>query len=227
MAEAKPSTSAFSESCEAEDFTCSVCQEIFQKPVRTHNCQHVFCRNCLLMAVKASGAHCPLCRGVLSRWETTTPTRASDIAMTMKILLQACMYCGKQVKLSLMRLHYKSCRSYQEEFGTVPAGLQLQSDPPTAKQSNTMYKCPLCSQRDLNRKALLDHCNVMHHFEVAEAVCPICSVLPMGDANYTSRNIVEHLYARHQFNYEDFMNVSVEEEAQFQAAIEESFQYFF
>ncbi|KAG8567736.1 hypothetical protein GDO81_013759 [Engystomops pustulosus] len=227
MAEAKALTSVFSENHEAEDFSCSVCQEIFQTPVRTQTCQHVFCRKCLLMAIKASGAHCPLCRGTLSRWERSAPTRASDIELKMRILSLGCTYCGKPVKLSYMRLHYKSCKSYQEEFGTASKDTKLQSDPFSTKPSDTTYKCPLCQHGDLNRKALLDHCNFMHYFEVAEAVCPICSALPCGDASQITGNIVGHLNARHQFNYEEFMNVYLDEEAQFQAAIEKSYQFFY
>ncbi|XP_073533063.1 E3 ubiquitin-protein ligase RNF138 [Phyllobates terribilis] len=230
MAEAKPSTSVVSGSSQLEDFRCSVCQEIFQTPVRTHNCRHVFCRKCLLMAFKAGGAHCPLCRGALSQWEGTTPTRATDLEAKMKTLYHACVFCGRQVKLSYMRIHYKSCKSYQEEFGTAPRVSHLfASDQSTSviNRLDSIYKCPLCPQGNLNRKTLLDHCNVMHYFEVAQAVCPICSMLPGGDANFASRNIVGHLNARHQFNYEDFMNVRDDEEAQLQAAIEKSSQYFY
>ncbi|XP_069815749.1 E3 ubiquitin-protein ligase RNF138 [Dendropsophus ebraccatus] len=227
MAEASAITAVFSETYEPEDFSCSICQDIFQTPVRTHNCQHVFCRKCLLMAIKASGAHCPLCRGALHRWERSAPTRASDIEMKMRILSLGCTYCGKPVKLSSMRLHYKTCRSYQEEFGIAPKDSKVQSNPYTTKPLETSYKCPLCHQGNLNRKALLDHCNFMHYFEVAEAVCPICSALPGGDACHATGNIVGHLNARHQFNYEEYMNVYLDEEAQFQAAIEKSYQFFY
>ncbi|XP_066434952.1 E3 ubiquitin-protein ligase RNF138 [Eleutherodactylus coqui] len=227
MAEAKAGSSVLSEDPDPEDFTCPVCQEIFQTPVRTHNCQHVFCRKCLLLAIKASGAHCPLCRAALCRWERSAPTRAAGIEMKMRIVSQSCTYCGKGVKLSHMRLHYKSCRCYQEEFGIAPKDLKLQSDPHATKQFDAVYECPLCPQGSLNRKALLDHCNFTHHYEVAEAVCPICSTLPCGDTIHTTGNIVAHLNARHQFNYEEFMNVHLDEEAQFQAAIEKSYDSFY
>ncbi|XP_075067457.1 E3 ubiquitin-protein ligase RNF138-like isoform X2 [Mixophyes fleayi] len=185
MAEATASTS-----CEKEDFSCPVCQEIFQTPVRTQSCQHVFCRKCLLMAVKASGAHCPLCRGALCRWERSTPTRASDIEMKMRSCSVGCMYCEKQVRLE------------------------------------STYNCPLCPQQSLDRRALLDHCNFLHYFEVMEAVCPICSSLPWGDPNQRTGNIVGHLNVRHRFNYEEYMNIYLDEEAQFRAAVEKSYQAF-
>ncbi|XP_077126525.1 E3 ubiquitin-protein ligase RNF138-like [Ranitomeya variabilis] len=228
MAEAKPSTSVVSHSFELEAFRCPLCQEIFKTPVRTHDCHHVFCRKCLLIAVGARGPHCPLCRAALYKWEGTTPTRACDIEAMMKTLSHACLYCRRQVKLSYTRVHYKSCKRHQEEFAGAPRVSQvLASDQGPTKQLDLLYKCPLCEQGNLNRKDLLDHCNAMHSLEVAQAVCPICSVLPGGNDHYASRNFVGHLNARHQFNYGDFMNVCDEEEAQLQAAIEESSEFFY
>ncbi|KAM3929177.1 E3 ubiquitin-protein ligase RNF138 [Leptodactylus fuscus] len=222
MAEAVPSTSEVSENLDADDFICSVCQEIFQTPVRTQDCQHVFCRKCLLKAIKVTGAHCPFCRGELRKWERSMPLRASDLEMKMRNHSLDCTYCGKRVKLSYMRLHYKACKSYMEEFGTAPKDSKPQSDPFAIKQLGKTYKCPLCPQGNFNRKALLDHCNVIHYSEVVEAVCPICVSLPGGDPAQTTKNFVAHLNLRHQFNYEDYMNVNLDEDAQFQAAVEKS-----
>ncbi|XP_063781056.1 E3 ubiquitin-protein ligase RNF138 isoform X2 [Pseudophryne corroboree] len=209
MAETTASTSSFPASREMQDFNCPVCQEIFQTPVRTQSCQHLFCRKCFLMAVKASGAHCPLCRGAISRWERATPTRASDIELEMRSRSMECLYCGKQVKLSYMRLHYKSCKRYQEEFGTTSKYAKVQSSTYTTKPLEATYNCPLCPQQTLTRRALLDHCNFMHYFEVVKAVCPICTFLPWGDPIQATGNIVGHLNARHQFSYEDFMLINL------------------
>ncbi|XP_069588423.1 E3 ubiquitin-protein ligase RNF138 [Ranitomeya imitator] len=280
MAEAKPSTSVVSHSSELEAFRCPLCQEIFKTPVRTHDCHHVFCRQCLLIAVGARGPHCPLCRGALYKWETTSPTRACDIEAMMKSLSHACLYCRRQVKLSYTRLHYKSCKRHQEEFAGAPRVSQvLASDQGPTRQLGLLYQCPLCEQGNLTRKDLLDHCNSLllktalfllppspmtapperisaHQCNdkkntlpikpfptegrlsslcwllppfhmVLQEECPICSVLPVGNANYVSRNIVGHLNARHQFSYGDFMNVCDDEEAPLQAAIEESSAFFY
>ncbi|KAM9307725.1 E3 ubiquitin-protein ligase RNF138 [Gastrophryne carolinensis] len=208
--------------CDAEDFCCPICQEIYQTPVRTQSCQHVFCRKCLLKAIKASGALCPLCRGTLSRWERSAPTRASDIETEMRTFSAACTYCGKLAKLSYMRLHYKSCRSYQEEYGLAPKITNVQHNAIVPKPPETTYKCPLCPQEKLTRQTLLDHCIFMHYFEDGEAVCPICSSLPWGNPTRVTGSIVAHLNARHQFSYEEYMNVYLDEEAQYQAAIEKS-----
>ncbi|XP_068090834.1 E3 ubiquitin-protein ligase RNF138 [Hyperolius riggenbachi] len=214
-----------SSACNTEDFCCPVCQEIFQTPVRTQSCQHVFCRRCFVAAIKASGAHCPLCRGPLHRSERSAPTRASDIEAGMRALSSGCTYCGKQMKLSYMRLHYKSCRSYQEEFGSASKETKMQNTTDaTTRPLDTTYKCPLCAQENLNRQALLDHCIFVHYFEDGDAVCPVCSSLPWSNHSQVTPNIVAHLNARHRFSYEEFMNVNLDEEAQYQAAVERSCQ---
>ncbi|XP_077348742.1 E3 ubiquitin-protein ligase RNF138 isoform X1 [Lithobates pipiens] len=223
MEEATASSSA-ALSHDKEDFCCPICQEIFQTPVRIESCQHVFCRKCFMSAVKASGARCPLCRGAICRRERSAPTRASDIEIEMRTHSAGCMYCGKQVKLSCMRLHYKSCKSYQEEYGIAPKEPRGENTDGACatKPMETTYTCPLCPQQDLNRQALLDHCIFMHYFEDGEAVCPICCTLPWGNPGQETANIVAHLNSRHRFSYEEFMNVYLDEDAQYQAAIDKS-----
>ncbi|KAG8442097.1 hypothetical protein GDO86_011044 [Hymenochirus boettgeri] len=114
---------------QTENYLCPVCQEILQTPVRTQYCQHVFCRKCFLMAMKSGGAYCPLCRGPVCKRERSTPDRASDIDFEMRRLSGGCMYCRKQVKLYYMKLHYKSCRKYQEEYGISPKNQTIQISP--------------------------------------------------------------------------------------------------
>ncbi|KAE8598658.1 hypothetical protein XENTR_v10016895 [Xenopus tropicalis] len=207
-----------------EEYICPVCQEILQTPVRTQTCQHVFCRKCFLMAMKSGGANCPLCRGPVSKSERSAPARASDIDLEMRMLLGGCMYCGKQVKLHYMKLHYKSCRKYQEEYGLSPKDPTIQKDQKSTKCQDPKYKCPLCSEQNLSQRSLLEHCNNVHYYQEVEMVCPICATLPWGDPIQTTGNIIAHLNARHRFNYQEFMNIHLDEEAQFQKAIENSYK---
>ncbi|EAX01283.1 ring finger protein 138, isoform CRA_d, partial [Homo sapiens] len=54
--------------------------------------------------------------------------------------------------------------------------------------------------------------------------CPICVSLPWGDPSQITRNFVSHLNQRHQFDYGEFVNLQLDEETQYQTAVEESFQ---
>ncbi|KAM4689457.1 E3 ubiquitin-protein ligase RNF138-like [Discoglossus pictus] len=114
MAEANSSSPDYLD----EDFYCPVCQEVLQTPVKTINCEHIFCRKCFLTAMKTSGAHCPLCRSPVKKKERFVPTRAANIEAEMRTRSGHCKCCGKLVKYHLMRRHYKTCWEYQEEFGT-------------------------------------------------------------------------------------------------------------
>ncbi|XP_059106556.1 E3 ubiquitin-protein ligase RNF138-like [Peromyscus eremicus] len=101
-------------------------------------------------------------------------------------------------------------QAYQEEGNASPP------DQPT-------FDCPLCEEVNMTRQHLLDHCNSNHRAHVVPVICPICLSLPWGDPTQLTRNFVSHLNQRHQFDYEDFVNLQLDEETQYQIAIEESF----
>ena len=86
------------------------------------------------------------------------------------------------------------------------------------------FKCPLCQESNFTRQRLLDHCNSNHLFQIVPVTCPICVSLPWGDPSQVTRNFVSHLNQRHQFDYGEFVNLQLDEETQYQTAVEESFQ---
>ncbi|XP_056679834.1 E3 ubiquitin-protein ligase RNF138 isoform X7 [Monodelphis domestica] len=86
------------------------------------------------------------------------------------------------------------------------------------------FKCPLCQEANFTRQRLLDHCNNSHLFQIVPVTCPICVSLPWGDPSQITRNFVSHLNQRHQFDYGEFVNLQLDEETQYQTAVEESYQ---
>ncbi|XP_043363851.1 E3 ubiquitin-protein ligase RNF138 isoform X7 [Dermochelys coriacea] len=218
MAE-EPATICFNE----EDFYCPVCQEVFKTPVRTVTCQHVFCRKCFLTAIRESGTHCPLCRGTVTKKERSCPKRALDVENNMKKLSGCCRCCEKQVRFSRMRHHYKTCKKYQDEYGvpSVIPNFQISQDS-TGNSAHPTFKCPLCQETNFTRQHLLDHCNNRHLYQIVPVICPICVSLPWADPSQVTRNLVSHLNLRHQFDYGEFVNLQLDEETQYQNAVEES-----
>ncbi|KAM4029159.1 E3 ubiquitin-protein ligase RNF138-like isoform 2-T2 [Anomaloglossus baeobatrachus] len=83
-----------------EDFYCPICMDIFQTPVSLSECHHTFCRKCILRAIKSVGPHCPLCRGPITRKETTFPKRSMEKEEAMKKHLTKCKSCGKLCNLT-------------------------------------------------------------------------------------------------------------------------------
>ncbi|XP_022533894.2 E3 ubiquitin-protein ligase RNF138 [Astyanax mexicanus] len=120
-------TSADSE----EDYDCPICQEVFKTPVRTKSCRHVFCKSCFETAVKSQGAHCPMCRSPVSE----KACKAKDVQQRMRERSSRCRACGAVKFLSKMRLHYKSCRKYKEEYGPI-------SDAPPPPSSQNPVQIP-------------------------------------------------------------------------------------
>ncbi|XP_055272992.1 E3 ubiquitin-protein ligase RNF138 isoform X2 [Moschus berezovskii] len=241
MAEELSAATSYTE----DDFYCPVCQEVLKTPVRTAACQHVFCRKCFLTAMRESGIHCPLCRGNVTRRERACPERALDLENIMRKFSGSCRCCAKQIKFYRMRHHYKSCKKYQDEYGvssSIIPNFQISqdsvgnrsetsaSDNTETYQENTSssghptFKCPLCQESNFTRQRLLDHCNSNHLFQIVPVTCPICVSLPWGDPSQVTRNFVSHLNQRHQFDYGEFVNLQLDEETQYQTAVEESFQ---
>ncbi|XP_054393744.1 E3 ubiquitin-protein ligase RNF138 isoform X2 [Pongo abelii] len=203
-----------------------------------------FCRKCFLTAMRESGAHCPLCRGNVTRRERACPERALDLENIMRKFSGSCRCCAKQIKFYRMRHHYKSCKKYQDEYGvsSIIPNFQISqdsvgnrsetstSDNTETYQENTSssghptFKCPLCQESNFTRQRLLDHCNSNHLFQIVPVTCPICVSLPWGDPSQITRNFVSHLNQRHQFDYGEFVNLQLDEETQYQTAVEESFQ---
>lgn len=52
----------------SEDHECSVCMDVFFKPVILRVCGHIFCQNCLHeIAIISENRRCPLCRTVFAQ----------------------------------------------------------------------------------------------------------------------------------------------------------------
>ncbi|XP_037237155.1 E3 ubiquitin-protein ligase RNF138 isoform X2 [Falco rusticolus] len=204
-----------------------------------------FCRKCFLTAIRESGTHCPLCRGSVTKKERTYPKRALDVENSMKKASGGCRCCEKQVRFSWMRQHYKTCKKYQDEYGvsSIIPNLQISQDSTGNSRSDAIsdngemssnqilqgetsghptFKCPLCQEANFTRQRLLDHCNNRHLYQIVPVICPICVSLPWADTNQVTRNLVSHLNLRHRFDYGEFVNLQLDEEAQYQNAVQES-----
>lgn len=195
-----------------DDFYCPVCQEVLKTPVRTAACQHVFCRKCFLTAMRESGIHCPLCRGSVTRRERACPERALDLENIMRKFSGSCRCCSKKIKFYRMRHHYKSCKKYQDEYG-VSSGIQNFAD-----------KISQDSVRNSNRSETSTSDNTETYQENTSSSghptfkCPLCQ-----ESNFTRQRLLDHCNSNHLFQIVP-VNLQLDEETQYQTAVEESFQ---
>lgn len=79
-----------------------------------------------------------------------------------------------------------------------------------AKNRQT-FKCPFCSESNLERKGLLEHVNKKHKRQAG--VCPICVVQEYGDPNYVSSNLGQHLNMRHQYDLDTYTDYDLDDDA--------------
>ena len=144
-----------------------------------------------------------------------------------------------------MRHHYKSCKKYQVEYGvsSVIPNIKISQDSvrsinrseasasdntetyqeDTNSSGHPTFKCPLCQESHFTRQCLLDHCNSNHLFQIVPVTHPICVSVPWVDPCQITRNVISHLSHRHQFDEGEFVNLQLDEETQYQTAVEESF----
>uniref|UniRef100_UPI00398EF5EE E3 ubiquitin-protein ligase RNF114-like isoform X2 n=1 Tax=Pristiophorus japonicus TaxID=55135 RepID=UPI00398EF5EE len=185
------------------DFECPVCLQVLDKPIRTL-CGHVFCQGCHQTNFRLN-RKCPICRGPISR----TERRDTEIEKRMVTKRGNCRGCDIEVCLSDMRAHMRACSKYLEDFGQ-PSGPSMQPQPTPASHgyigpNRLTYTCPYCQATNYDICGLVQHCCANHYSDRRQVVCPICASMPWGDANYYSRNFINHLMLRHQFSYDFFV----------------------
>ncbi|XP_078543488.1 E3 ubiquitin-protein ligase RNF125 isoform X1 [Lissotriton helveticus] len=186
---------------EPSAFYCSVCLEVLCRPVRTR-CGHVFCRSCLAASVQSNSYACPYCRAHLS----AEGAPAADIIKKMKTVFQNCEECKQKVCLSDMRDHLNMCEDYLKKYGPL-------QELGNCLASECFYACPYCQPVvELDEDGLVQHCLSNHGTERRLVVCPICQLIPGGDPSYMS-TLAKHLHDRHSLYYEDYIDISIVEEA--------------
>lgn len=111
-----------------------------------------------------------------------------------------------------MRHHYKSCKKYQDEYG-VSSGIQNFAD-----------KISQDSVRNSNRSETSTSDNTETYQENTSSSghptfkCPLCQ-----ESNFTRQRLLDHCNSNHLFQIVP-VNLQLDEETQYQTAVEESFQ---
>ncbi|XP_054837888.1 E3 ubiquitin-protein ligase RNF114 [Eublepharis macularius] len=188
-------------------FTCPVCLEVFESPVRAP-CGHVFCMPCIQECLKPKKPVCGVCRSTLSYG-----SRALDLEKQIEMTETTCNGCSKKMYLSKLRSHVASCLKYQNY---IMEGVRaVTKDPPQDTRSvpnRFTFPCPYCNERNLDQEGLVEHCRKYHSMDAKRVVCPICASMPWGDPSYRSANFMEHLQRRHRFSYDTFVDYDADED---------------
>jgi hypothetical protein len=71
---------------ECEEYTCSICQDIFRNPVVTNCCLQTFCEQCINEWLETNKT-CPYDRKPLNRSELSSPPRSVNLILHNRKLL--------------------------------------------------------------------------------------------------------------------------------------------
>ncbi|XP_072014366.1 E3 ubiquitin-protein ligase RNF166-like [Amphiura filiformis] len=204
-------------SADDEAFKCSICLEIYLKPIKI-SCEHIFCEECLGPYLDVASPNCPLCRKV---FDPKLRSKAKDVEKQIASVKVSCQGCKKKMALSKLRAHNATCK-IDAEPRTKFKPIAPTTQKPDSGPNRSTFTCPYCAMRNLDPAELRRHCNKDHADDTAAVVCPVCACMPWGDPNYKSANFLQHLNLRHKFEYETYVDYHQEEDETLEAVLQAS-----
>uniref|UniRef100_A0A2K5EIE4 RING-type E3 ubiquitin transferase n=1 Tax=Aotus nancymaae TaxID=37293 RepID=A0A2K5EIE4_AOTNA len=159
-------------------FTCPVCLEVYEKPVRVA-CGHVFCSSCLQERLKQKKPVCGVCRSALD-----PGVRAVEPQRPIKSTETSCHGCRKNFFLSKIQAHVATCSKYQNyimedvKATTNDASLQPRNIP-----NRYTFPCPYCPEKNFDQEGLVEHCKLFHSVDTKSVVCLICDTFADYDVD--------------------------------------------
>lgn len=97
----------------SNEFICSICKVVFHDPVKLIECEHIFCRTCILPVTQSldkSKRLCPLDRKKIKKGIEDPPRVFINLWKELKI---ACKYanqgCTQEIPIENLDAHTKKC----------------------------------------------------------------------------------------------------------------------
>lgn len=241
-----------SQSINLEDYTCSICREIFRIPVSL-SCPHTYCLSCVNGLKKPStdssgqssffrtdssshsnrhhqAQQCFLC--AICRQESFGYVRYRELENRMNQLVVSCSNCDINLKISELRQHSDTCQMNQNQSRSEtnqPVNNQRLSESQIQAlqkaqqgQNRSTFQCPFCPRANFTLIHLRQHIKKRHREEDQHRICPICASMPWGDKTTVSSNIYQHIKTRHRFDYETYVNFEQDEETMIREALQAS-----
>ncbi|XP_018093041.1 E3 ubiquitin-protein ligase RNF114 isoform X2 [Xenopus laevis] len=156
-----------------EKYTCPICLDLFQTPVRMV-CGHIFCASCLHQCTYNKNFTCGVCRRKLK-----TESCAMDLIYQMEKIEESCKGCNKKVKLSKMREHLAACSKYEKYVMNGIKSVKMGKPQEAGDVPNRFtFTCPYCQEHNLSQEGLVDHCKRLHMMDPTPVVlAPSCCSL--------------------------------------------------
>lgn len=208
-----------------DEFKCPLCLDVMENPFKLTPCEHLFCKDCIAFAVPKEPTKeeklykCPVCRVEITGGELDVQ-KLEEIEGSK----EECEGCQKSLFLGDLSLHKEKCKAFIKlDKKRREKHLLKINKSKVSKNNRSTFKCPFyakCKIKNLDTNGLIEHLDKKHNKEKnKKGVCPVCASMPWGDPNYISGNVIQHIKARHAFEYNEYVDYSQQNEDEILAQI--------
>ena len=199
-----------------DQYTCLICQNIYNNPIKLIKCNHNFCKGCLdNYSNTQKNNQCPLCRNPFLKNEIVSDNL---LKQDMNSKLIKCE-CGQTMLLTEYAKHADNCTTIINNMNKDMKNKNIKINPDKVQKNRQTFDCTLCSQKNLDRVGYIEHIKKSH--PNATGVCSICKCQPWGDPNYKT-HILGHINLRHKFDYDTVVDYNDNEDEILQKVLLES-----
>ncbi|XP_045194691.1 E3 ubiquitin-protein ligase RNF166-like [Mercenaria mercenaria] len=203
-----------------ENFTCSICRDVYTNPVLIPcGNNHIVCKECVKHVLEDQEPKCPVCR---TKFQSRRIKLQDSLVRRMASTQLPCFGCNTQVLVSQMNQHLADCDRIDKSITYFKPVKETTQRVPKNLPNRSTFKCPYCNLKNLDTTGLVKHCNEQHSTISAPVVCPVCASMPWGNKNQTSMDFIHHLNMRHKFEYDTYVDYKQDDEAMLLAAIQAS-----
>ncbi|XP_060603779.1 E3 ubiquitin-protein ligase RNF166-like [Ruditapes philippinarum] len=203
-----------------ENFTCSICRDIYKDPVSIPcGNNHIVCKECVQHVMQDRDPRCPVCR---AKFRTSHVRLLESLKQDMARKELPCFGCGSQVIISQMNQHLEVCDRIDKSITYFKPVKETSQLVPRNLPNRSTFKCPYCNVKNLDTTGLVKHCNERHSSSPGAVVCPVCASMPWGNKGQTSMNFIQHLNMRHNFEYDTYVDYGQDDDAMLRAALQAS-----
>ena len=199
-----------------DQYSCIICQNIFENPVKLMKCGHIFCKNCL-NDYKSTNTkmQCPMCREKFSQNDITIDYSTSNEMASKQVKCE----CGKIMSLSNYGKHSETCNTIINQMNQQIKNKNIVIDPNKVQKNRQTFDCTLCTKKNFDRVGYINHIKQSHPKD--RGVCSICKCQPWGDPNYKT-HILGHINIRHKFDYDTVVDYNDDEDEILKKVLAES-----
>ncbi len=195
-----------------DQYTCLICQNIFNNPVKISKCNHNFCNDCLNNYINTQPPnpnnqeyHCPMCRSPFSVNEIFLD---NNLNTEINNKLVKCD-CGQTMYLNQYSNHSDTCQTIINKMNDQMKNKNIKIQQDKVQKNRQTFDCTLCTEKNFDRVGYIDHIKKRH--PNARGVCAICKCQPWGDPNYKT-HILGHINMRHKFDYDTVVDYNDDED---------------